>query len=423
MKPRVAVVGAGWAGLAAAVELADAAELTVYEAGREPGGRARCLGRDEDRFDNGQHILLGAYAECLRLMRKVGAEPDHLLRRLPMQWLRQGGLDMRCPRLPAPLHVAAGLLLARGLSWGDKGRLARALDALKRAGYRLPADVGVESWLLRHGQSEALLRDFWRPLVASALNTPLRQASMRVLAAVLRDSLGAGRSASDLLLPMQNVSALFPQPAWRWLGERGVELRLGQRVAAIAPGDGRPRVDEAEYDAVIAAVAPYHADALLAEPALRQRAAAYRYCPIATVYLRYGQSPRLPAPMLGVSGGAADWLFDREALCGEAGWLAAVLSAPASLPPQAELVRAVAEDARRVAPWLGEPQQSKVIVEKRATFASEVGLNRPDVRLAWPGMYLAGDWAHPEYPATLEGAVRSGVAAAAAVKLDLRMEP
>ncbi|OHX18613.1 phytoene desaturase [Chromobacterium amazonense] len=422
MKPRVAVVGAGWAGLAAAVELAGWADLAVYEAGRDPGGRARCAGKDGARFDNGQHILLGAYAECLRLMRTVGVSSESALRRLPMQWLRDGGLRLRCPHLPAPLHVAAGLLLARGVSWTDKWKLARALDGLRRSGYRLERDLSVEAWLAAQGQSAALRRDFWQPLVASALNTPLPRASMRVLAAVLRDSLGAAREASDLLLPALDLSSLFPDPAWRWLGERGAALRRGERVASVEIKDGRPQVDGTEYDAVIVAVAPYHAKDLLAEPALRESVAAYRYCPIATVYMRFDRSPRLPAPMMGVSGGTADWLFDREALCGEAGWLAAVISAPAALPPAEELVHAVAADARRLAPWLGEPCQSQVIVEKRATFASEIGLMRPDARTAWPGVYLAGDWVHPDYPATLEGAARSGVAAAAAVKRDLQVE-
>ncbi|WP_233492962.1 hydroxysqualene dehydroxylase HpnE [Chromobacterium sp. ATCC 53434] len=422
MKPRVAVVGAGWAGLAAAVELAGRAEVSVYEAGREPGGRARCSGRGDDRFDNGQHILLGAYAECLRLMRMVGADPDRLLLRRPLQWWREGGVKLSCPRLPAPLHLLVGLLRADGLAWSDKLGLLRALGGLKAAGYRLPRDCSVADWLAERGQGGVVSRDFWRPLVLSALNTPPEEASMQVLATVLRDSLGAGRADSDLLLPAADLSALFPDPAWRWLGERGAALHGGRRVRRLEPGDGRPRVDGAEYDAVVLATAPYHAADLLDDAGLRQRLAAYRYWPIATVYLRFDASPRLPAAMMGVSGGVADWLFDREALVGEAGLVAAVLSAPAELPEPAELARRVLDDVRRLAPHLGEPLQSKTIIEKRATFASAVGLDRPGPLSPWRHVYLAGDWACPDYPATLEGAVRSGVAAAAAVMRDLRIE-
>ncbi|ATP30736.1 phytoene desaturase [Chromobacterium violaceum] len=419
----MAVVGAGWAGLAAAVELAGHADVTVYEAGREPGGRARCSGRGDDRFDNGQHILLGAYAECLRLMRTVGADPDRLLLRRPLQWRREGGLSLDCPRLPAPLHLAAALLAARGLGWRDKWLLARALGRLRRDGYRLASDRSVEAWLEEQGQSRRLRDDFWRPMVLSALNTPPERASMRVLAAALRDSLGARREASDLLLPAAGLSALFPEPAWRWLEEKGADLRAGCRARTIASTADRPKVDDERYDAVICAAAPYHAAELLDDPALRAALAAYRYWPIATVYLRFDVSPRLPAPMLGVSGGGMDWLFDREALAGESGLVAAVLSAPAELPGAEELVARALADARRLAPHLPAPAHSRVIVEKRATFASEVGLERPGARTARRGIYLAGDWAHPDYPATLEGAARSGVAAAAAALQDLGIEP
>ncbi|OHX20911.1 hydroxysqualene dehydroxylase HpnE [Chromobacterium sphagni] len=423
VKPRVAVVGAGWAGLAAAVELAGKADLTVLEAGREPGGRARCGGRNGDRFDNGQHILLGAYAECLRLMRRVGAPPETLLLRRPLQWWREGGVRMQCPRWPAPLHLAAGLLTARGLSWQAKWQLARALRNLQAASYRLSGDCSVADWLGGQGQQAEVVREFWRPLVLSALNTPPELASMQVLATVLRDSLGASREASDLLLPASDLSALFPDPAWRWLAAQGADLRVGRRVSQLAREPDSVLVDGEEYDAVVLAAAPYHAAVLLDGPCLSAQLQGYQYWPIVTVYLRFTVAPQLPAPMMGVRGGMVDWLFDREALAGESGLVAAVISAPQSLPSSDALVRGALDDLRRLAPHLPAPLASKVIVEKRATFASVVGLKRPAVRDAGGRVYLAGDWVCPDYPATLEGAVRSGVAAAAAVMQDLRMEP
>ena len=186
--PRIAVIGAGWAGLAAAVELAGRAQLTVFEAAGRPGAPHR---RARRRLDNGQHILIGAYRECLRLMATVGVDEREALLRLPMRWQRQGGISLRCPRLPAPLHLVAGLLTARGIGWRDKGRLALALQRLKRQAWRVEPDCAAAQWLAEQGQSETLIREFWRPLVLSGLNTPLELASMRVLAAVLRDSLGA----------------------------------------------------------------------------------------------------------------------------------------------------------------------------------------------------------------------------------------
>lgn len=416
-KPRVAVIGAGWAGLAAAVELAGQAQLTVFEAGREPGGRARRIGVPGSRLDNGQHILIGAYGECLRLMAMVGVDERQALLRLPMRWQRQGGISLSCPRLPAPLHLAAGLLTARGIGWRDKARLALALQRLKGRGWQVAPDCAAAQWLREQGQSETLIREFWRPLVLSGLNTPLEQASMRVLAAVLRDSLGADRAASDLLLPRVDLSTLFPDPAWHWLAARGADLRGGRRVRGVAADSAGVSVDGERFDAAILAVAPYHAAELTADPALRQLTEAYRYWPIYTVYLQFDGPLRLPAPMCACSGGVVDWLFDRGALMGETGWVAAVMSAPQHLDAlsQEELAALVEAEVRRLEPRAGRRLGFRVLTEKRATFASLVDMRRPPQPSPVQSLYLAGDWTHAEYPATLEGAVRSGVAAARAV--------
>nr|WP_294866603.1 hydroxysqualene dehydroxylase HpnE [uncultured Pseudogulbenkiania sp.] len=420
-RPRVAVIGAGWAGLAAAVELAGFAELTLFEAGREPGGRARRV-RDADlALDNGQHILIGAYRECLRLMARVGVDPDAVLLRQPMNWHRHGGLRLQCPPLPAPLHVAWGLLTARGIGWRDKWRLSRALDRLKRQRWRLTQDMPVAEWLAAQGQGPALLAGFWQPLVLSALNTPLAEASMQILANVLRDSLGASRADSDLLLPRHNLSALFPQPAWAWLEGQGVQLRSGCRVRRVSFADGGAEIDDERFDAAIVAVGPQHAAALLEDTALPQRLQLLRYQPICTVYLRFGQRVGLPRLMTGIAGGTADWLFDREALSGERGLVAAVISAPddaVTVLPQDELVARVLADLRRLQPDLAPPLWSRVLVEKRATFAAVAGVLRPGTRIGVQCGYLAGDWIDSPYPATLEAAVQSGVSAAQMLKQD-----
>ncbi|MBI3146410.1 MAG: FAD-dependent oxidoreductase [Pseudogulbenkiania sp.] len=420
-RPRVAVIGAGWAGLAAAVELADFADLTVFEAGREPGGRARRVRDAELALDNGQHILIGAYRECLRLMGKVGVDPDTVLLRQPMNWYRHDGLRLSCPPLPAPLHVAWGLLSARGLGWRDKWRLAQALDTLKRQGWRLVEDRPVADWLAAHGQGAALVDGFWQPLVLSALNTPLTEASMQLLANVLKDSLGAARADSDLLLPRRDLSALFPAPAWGWLAGQGATLHAGSRVRRVELGDSAALIDGERFDAAIVAVAPQHAGNVLDDTALQQRLQVLRYRPICTVYLRFGQRVRLPRVMTGLAGGTADWLFDREALSGERGLVAAVISAPADEImdlPHEQLVARVLDDLRRLQPELAAPLWSRVLVEKRATFAAVAGLARPGVRIGVQCGYLAGDWVDSPYPATLEAAVQSGVNAVQVFKQD-----
>lgn len=417
MKARVAIIGAGWAGLAAAIELAPHAELTVFEAGRAAGGRARRVRDGQHELDNGQHILLGAYRECLRLMRVVGVDPERVLHRLPLSWVQTGGLSMRCPRLPAPLHLLFGLMRAQGLEPGDKRALGGALAGLALRRWRVRGDPTVAAWLDAHGQSPALQAAFWRPLVLSALNTPPDIASMRTLAVVLRDSLGASRAASDLLLPARTLSEVFPDPACAWLRAQGAALRFGRRVGAIvADGDG-VRVDGESFDAVILACAPYHAAQLLPEENLAHTVKALQFLPIYTVYLCFERAPGLPEPMLGVKDGTAHWLFDREALCGEKGMMAAVISAPLpeQLPGEAALIAGVLADARRAVPDLPDPVWTRVLAERRATFASTPSLQRAPVHSGAPGVYLAGDWVGGDYPATLEGAVRSGLAAARTV--------
>ena len=135
---KAAIVGAGWAGLSAAVELAQAGfRVTVFEAARQLGGRARSVEVQGHRLDNGQHLLVGAYRETLRLMRQVGADPDRLLKRLPLELSFPGGplpFRMRLPRLPSPWHLAAGLLTARGASLAEKISAARCMRSLQRDG-------------------------------------------------------------------------------------------------------------------------------------------------------------------------------------------------------------------------------------------------------------------------------------------------
>lgn len=410
----VAVIGAGYAGLAAAVELAAAgAAVEVFEASRTPGGRARAVEFDGLRVDNGAHILVGAYGETLRLMRRVGADATRLLRRTPLHLEFPGEFRMRAPRLPSPLHTALALLLARGLDAREKLGAIRLMRGLQANGYRIEPDRSVADWLEQLGTPPRQRRFLWEPLCIAALNTPAADASAQVLANVLRDSLGGPRAASDMLLPQADLTTLFPQPALDWLRAQGGRGHLGHRVGELERNADAWRVDGAgPFDAVVVAVAPYHLHALL--PELAAGVAHFEWEPIVTCYLRYPPGTRLPGPMLGVEGGLAQWLFDRGLLCGQDGVIAAVISAHGrhlDLPP-GELERGIHAEVGRLVAALPPPLATKTINEKRATFACRPGLVRPAARSGLPGLWLAGDYVAGDYPATIEGAVRSGVAAA-----------
>jgi hydroxysqualene dehydroxylase len=399
---RVAVVGAGYAGMAAAVALVQhGARVSVLESGPVPGGRARRVQTQGRTLDNGQHILIGAYATLFSLMRTVGVPNDAVLR-LPLELRYADGVRLRRMALPGALGLLGGLLGARGLPWRDRLGAIRFLRALRRARFRLSKDCSVQELLLRHRQEGRIGHYVWKPLCVSALNTLPERASANVFLAVLRDTLAAGPEASDLVLPRVDLSQLFPEPAAQWLATRGADLRCEAPVRDLAA------LREA-HDAVILAVGPHQLKALA--PSL---APEFEYQPITTCYLQYADAVRLPFPMLGLSGGLVQWVFDRGALGGEAGRLAAVISAQGDHQQlsQDELALACHREIAAALPDLPVPSWSRVIAEKRATIAVPPGLRRPDIETALPGVYLAGDYTDAEYPPTLEAAVRSGVRAA-----------
>jgi squalene-associated FAD-dependent desaturase len=410
----IAVIGAGYAGMAAAVELAVAGQqVEIFEASRVLGGRARAAKIEGFTVDNGQHILIGAYTETLRLMRTVGADPGVLLKRTPLRFEFPGEFVMTAPHLPAPLHTAFALLLARGLNWREKWAAIRLMQSLQATKFRIEPDITVTEWLNRNKTPSRQRRLLWEPLCIAALNTPADRASAQVLATVLRDSLAGTREASDMLLPQANLSALFPEPAAQFITQRGGAVHPGHRVNSLRREGDAWWIDNAgPFVQIILAVAPYHLASLV--PALVVQVAHFDWEPIVTSYFSYPITVRLPQPMLGVDAGLAQWLFDRGALCGQHGLIAAVISARGRHTdlPTAELERGIQEEIARIVPNLPAPLAVQTINEKRATFACVPNLQRPMAQTALPGLWLAGDYVAGDYPATLEGAVRSGVAAA-----------
>ncbi|MDX5363091.1 MAG: hydroxysqualene dehydroxylase HpnE [Pseudazoarcus pumilus] len=417
--------------MACAVELTrGGAQVTLFERSHTLGGRARVVAKDGRRVDNGQHILIGAYTELARLMRVTGQSPKSMLR-LPLTLLTPGRLRLVAARLPAPLHLAVGLLRAQGLSWADRRAMLRLMNHLKRRDWRIEPDCTVSELLRNTAQTPRLIELIWVPLCVAALNTHAEEASAQVFANVLRDSLGASAADSELLIPRTDLTELFPVQAARYLATRRGRLETGSTITAITrdaagfalAGDSS---EKRRYDQVVIATAPYHAGALLRSAGCAAQADAVdglRHEPITTVYLELGPDVRLPAPMIGLTDGPAQWAFDRGALGGEAGLIACVISASG---PHGEMTREELEAAvlqqleRQLRIPLSAPNWSMTITEKRATIACTPGLQRPGTRTPVPGLWLAGDYLDSPYPATLESAVRSGCAAAAAA---LAQEP
>ena len=441
----VVVVGAGWAGLAAAVELCrHGLRPTVLDAAPQPGGRARAVPLTIDgetlRVDNGQHLLIGAYDEVLRLVGIVHREPGQALRRMPMRLESVGGLSLVPSALPAPWHLATALLRARGLSWRDRIALVRLMAGLRRAGWTVPRGETVAGLLARLRQPASLIGSLWEPLCVATLNTPLEHACARTFAAVLRDTLGADRAACDFVLPRITLSEVLPEPAAAWLAGQGATLQWRCAARGIERRGERWRVDTVagplEGTDLLLAVPPVNAARLLtgvADAAQLAELDGFDYEPIATAYLwwRAARAPALPdwimldeQPQRRWHG---QWLFDRGRL-GDWRCAAVVVSARgrqwlAGLDDRQDAAAPVSPDmliAGQVAAQLRipPPDETRLIVDKRATFrcTPRRPLWRADqLRSRAPGLWLAGDWLWPDYPATLESAVRSGLAAARAI--------
>jgi len=422
---RIAVIGAGWAGLAAAATLAErGVPVTVFEASRNLGGRARRVRVDGTDLDNGQHVLIGAYRETLRLMRLVGSDPDKLLLRLPLELRYADGFRLRAPRLPYPLNLLGALLGAKGLALAQSFAALRFMASLKWRRFRIEPDRSVAQLLDEEGQSGALRTHLWEPLCVSALNTPVAAASAQIFACMVRDGLTGSRAASDLLIARTDLGRIFPDPAAEFVKARGGAIEIGTPVRRIERIHGGFRLNEAQtFSDVVIACGPQHVGPILVQlPEVADALAAigaFAYEPIVTCYLQYPESVSLLSPMLGFRGGILQWVFDRGRLGGPKGLLAAVISAsgPHEELPREALVSKIEAELRTGLGALPDPLWSQVITEKRATFSCRPGLRRPEGTTPVSGLVLAGDYVASDYPGTLEAAVRSGVAAAGTIAL------
>ncbi len=423
---RIAVVGAGWAGLAAAIDLQDAGhEVTVLELRHHPGGRARQLPRAKFQapIDNGQHILLGAYRHTLGLMQRLGCSPQEKFWRMPLT-LRQadGSFHLHTPHLPSPWHALWGLATARGLALAEKTAALRFVRHLKARRWLPEGEITVAELLHQHRQPHSLVLKLWHPLCLAALNTPIERASAVLFCRVLGDSLDAGRQASDMLLPRTHLGALWPEAAASKLN-----MQYGRQVRSVLPSDNDVQVDGATFDAVVLAVPPYMVSRMLARltgsTPLIQQLTQFQYAPIATLTLQLAAPmAALPSPVLMLQEDrerdlVGHWLFDRTRLFKlkpERPELTIVSSQNEAIGrlSRSELVQRLhTQAAEQVA--LPPVAEAELIIEKRATFESTPGLTRPQCQTPWPRVVLAGDYTDTGYPAVLEGAVISGQNAAA----------
>ena len=417
----VAVIGAGWAGLAAAVEATRCGhQVTLFEMAPHAGGRSRGVDVAGMALDNGQHILIGAYTQTLALMRTVGVDIDKTLLRTPLRITYPEGSGLQLEAGVPVFAFARAVLRLQAWHWRDRLALLATAGGWALRGFRCDARLTVAQ--LTRQLPASVRHELIDPLCVAALNTPSADASAAVFLRVLKDALFCGSGSADLLLPRVGLSELLPLPATRWLEAAGARSVMSRRVNRLAAQGDHWSVDEQVFDRVVLATSAVEAARLTQAfaPAWANTAAALRYEPIVTVYLR-SEGARLPEPMLALRADAdapAQFVFDRGQLGGAPGLLAFVISGaqPWVDAGQTATLHATLKQARSVLGSMlqGALEPVQVLSEKRATFRCIPGLQRSSMSIA-TGLHAAGDHVVGPYPATLEGAVRSGIEAVRAL--------
>jgi squalene-associated FAD-dependent desaturase len=443
----VIIAGAGWAGLAAAVELSRYdIPVTVLESAKQIGGRARRIpfkhsdtGNESSTnkinatgdslgVDNGQHLLIGSYNSTLSLLRTLGVEEQSVFKRINLSLTVKGGLKttvkLQTPNLPAPLHLAWGLVTAGGLSLGERINALTFYRRLAKQDFTLAEDETCASLFQRHRQSDKVIKTLWEPLCLWSLNTPKEQASSEVFLRMLRETFAHTHRDSNLLLTLQNLSMVFPDPAMDFIERQGGSIKLGQRVKEFHVNHeeviGLTLDDRSLKARHVILATPCHVTAKLCQAnpvtaSLGDSLAQLQSNPICTVYLQYPGHISFKQDMLGMVDTLSQWVFDRK-IYGQAGLMAVVISGPGKhmALSNAQLIQTVTSELAQYFPHWPQPKQSMVVREKRATFHCAVNINkiRPPNTTPVQGLWIAGDYTNTGLPATLEGAVRSGIRAA-----------
>ncbi len=403
------IIGGGWAGLAAAVRATQKGfAVRLLEAAPQLGGRARRVVHEGLALDNGQHILIGAYRDTLRLLHTLGVDTEAALLRLPLQLQDIHGQGLALPALPAPLNLLVGVCSARGWSWADKFSLLRQATGWQTQGFACEAHMTVAE--LCQGLTPKVMQQLIDPLCISALNLSATQASGQIFLTVLKDALWSGNGSSDMLLPKVDLGSLMPDAAHAWLTAHGAIVETHQRIEDLGPWLQHP---------VVLACPPWEAAKLThgVVPAWSAQAASLTHTAIATVYVRTAKQLSWRKPIVALHShpqAPAQFAFDKGNLSDDPAWqgvLALVVSA--STHERDTITQQVMGQIRDQLD-IHDASLLTTVVEKRATFACTPALLRPPVQVC-AGIWACGDYVAGPYPATLEAAVRSGFAAADAL--------
>ena len=436
MTARVAVVGGGLAGITAAVRLADAGcAVTLFEAKPRLGGLTHSFRHGDLDVDNGQHVFMRCCTSYRSLLDRLGTSALTTLQpRLDVPVVRAtDGRRGRLRRdsLPAPLHLARSLARYSMLSPRDRFRAvggALAMRGVDRHDLRTD-DRSFGDWLRAHGQTPATLGALWDLVGVATMNSFASDASLAIAATVFQVGLLTDGDAADIGYPLVPLQQLHGDAAQRILSTADADVRLRTRVTGLEPGtDGwtvRTDDEHINFDAVVVATEPMGMEKLLPAGAIALPDGwgdALGAAPIVNLHLVYDR-PVMDEPFVAGVATAVQWVFDRTRQSGltTGQYLAVSLSAADSHidVPVAQLQEAFVPEVQRLLPATRTAQLLDFFVtrERRATFRPSPGVNRlrPPTSTSYDGLFLAGAHCATGWPATMESAVRSGDAAAAAV--------
>jgi squalene-associated FAD-dependent desaturase len=436
----VAIVGGGLAGLAAGCALAEAGlRVTVFERRPYVGGRASSYEHPGtgEVVDNCQHVLLGCCTNLIDFYNRLGVS-EKIRWFDELTFIEPGGrVSKMAPSfLPAPMHNVPTFLGAKMLSAKDKFAIARAMAAMSRG---LPDDSGEDflSWLRRHKQTEQAIERFWKTVLVSALNEDLDRVSVRYAAQVFRESFMKSAAAGRMGLPSIPLSDLYGN-AIEYIRARGGEVLLRSSVTAIGPKQDRVGVltglGEQQFDFAVLAAAFQNVASLLpsdesANP-IKQQLGKFEPSSITGIHLWFDREIT-PLPHAVLLDRTIQWMFHKSKFhegrenAGPGSYVELVVSASKSLVQKSreEILELATRELAAFFPAVREAKLVKatVIKEIYATYAIVPGLDnyRPAATTQWPQIFLAGDWTATGWPATMEGAVRSGYLAAEALMKSL----
>jgi squalene-associated FAD-dependent desaturase len=456
----IIIVGAGWAGLTAALSLTRAGhEVTVLEAAPQIGGRARAISFGEHTVDNGQHLFMGAYQNILTILDWLNIPEEKIFHRMPLALSLFGhtsysayqSLALRLSNLPKPFHLLMALLTAKGLSLSERLKTMQFFRSIKANDFHLPQDISILNLLQYYHQPHTLIQKLWEPIALAAMSTPLSEASAKVFLTVLKKTffgLNLGlKKHSDWLFPKADLSEVLPNPVMAYLNQHEKKIFYHQRAQALIFENGQcigVKTNNTIFkgQAVILATPPSvtaqllfpHVESNSNGLSLYQNLQKFHYQPITTVYLRYAKPIDLKYPMIGLINRTGQWVFDRK-MAGQANILSVVISGRGvhNQMEQSALIKQISQELKIMAPQFTSadssvalslqegPIESRVVTEKRAAFSCDVGIEhyRPSHKTPFANLWLTGDYTQKGYPATLESAVQSGMEVAKLILCDL----